>query len=479
MNNPSRFSVWVNIVGIAIGLVAGVLAGLQPLVLGAILIAVPLIICFFGYFEQTVLGLLILRSSLDVFSEQQIPAVFAVAIDILTLSYLAVLLLKHKTIKTDWFWWFLAAWVLFQGLWLILLPLGGLGLDASVLSDSIREWIRLFSWVMIYLLILQLQAKISPEKIIKTLFWALIIPLSIALLQLLFPAILPSIFSPTQGNSANLSEGISRINGTLGHSNTFTSFILLFISLSYWQLQQSSRRWLWLSMLAILAFFLVSTKALFGLMMLTTFVLIVVAPKLNPVTLIGGILLIVLVVFAFASSDFGQERLGSLSNTPLLNPDMDIWHAIILSRGDENSFNWRLSQWQYLLEQWRQHPLLGYGLGVSIHVSNNHLYPHNDYIRALVEGGIVGFISFISLLFMQVFRLIQLWQNANYLNTKQRDLCLVLLAFLGAMTVGMITENIWSHTTLFFYWWTLLALVGFQWSKKPTKTDDLTEIYGN
>jgi O-antigen ligase len=229
--------------------------------------------------------------------------------------------------------------------------------------------------------------------------------------------------------------------------------------------------------MAILAFFLVSTKALFGLMMLATFMLIVIVPKLNPFSLIAAILFIGLVILIFASSDFGQERLGSLSNTPLLNPDIDIWRAIILSRGDQNSFNWRIAQWQYLIEQWKHYPFLGYGLGLSIHVSNNQLYPHNDYIRALVEGGICGLVSFITFLVMQVVRLLQLWQNSDYSNSKQRDLCTIMLAFLAAMSVGMITENIWTHTTLFFYWWTLLALVSWQWQKQPTEEDSLPKIY--
>jgi len=37
-----------------------------------------------------------------------------------------------------------------------------------------------------------------------------------------------------------------------------------------------------------------------------------------------------------------------------------------------------------------------------------------------------------------------------------------------AMMVGMITENIWTHTALFFYWWTLFAVAGWNWEESQT-----------
>jgi hypothetical protein len=30
----------------------------------------------------------------------------------------------------------------------------------------------------------------------------------------------------------------------------------------------------------------------------------------------------------------------------------------------------------------------------------------------------------------------------------------------------MITENIWSHTTFFFYWWTLFGVAGWNWNER-------------
>jgi O-antigen ligase len=468
-DHKKRFSLLalgVGVIGVGVGLVVGFLAGVQPFLPVLALVAIAAVVSLFTNFEQVVLGLLVLRSSLDVFSAQQLPAAFALGVDALTLLYVTVMLLTHQKVRTDGFWWFFASWVLLQGLWVILLPLGGLGLDGSVLLDSIREWIRLFSWLMVYLLVTQLKDRIPPQKIIYTLFWALVLPITVALLQMFVPSVLPPLLAPNDGDFSGgaPSEGTSRIRGTLGHPNTFVTFILMFMGLTYWRLNQSKPRWPWVLLLGLLAFFYVSTKSLFGLMMLGTFIVVLIAPRLSVPSLIGGILLFGIVIGLFGSTEFGQERLGSIAQTPLGNPDIDIWRAILLSAGDGNSFNWRIMQWTYLLGQWQLHPILGYGLGISAYVSTNKLYPHNDYVRALVEGGIVGLVIFLLFLGVQVLHLIRLFRQASP-RTGQRELCVVLLALLLALPVGMITENIWSHTTFFFYWWTLFGVAGWNWNE--------------
>lgn len=455
-NQRARSSIMplvVGLAGVGVGLVAGFLAGAKPLYLYLVLLAVPVTVFFFARFEQTVLGLLILRTSLDPFSAQQIPAAFAVGLDALTLLYVTVMLLVGRSVRTDSFWWFLVGWVMLQGLWVILLPIGGLGLDGSFLPEAIREWVRLFTWVMVYLLVMQLKDRLSPEKVISSLFLALVIPIAVALIQIFLPSLLPPF----------LGAGDGRIRGTIGHPNGFVTLLLLFIGLTFWKLNQSRQRLPWLLLLGLLVLCYVSTKSLFGLMMLSVFILVLIAPRLSPVTLIGGMLLVALVIGLFASSEYGQHRLTSIANTPLLNPDIDISRAILLSQGDMNSFNWRLSQWNLILNRWQYYPIFGYGLGLSIPVAGNGAYPHNDYLRALVEGGIVGLVAFLIFLVAQGVRLVQLMRSAPRGSAK-RNLCYIMLAVFLSMPVAMITENIWSHTTLFFYWMILMAIAGWDWN---------------
>jgi hypothetical protein len=475
----SRFSLLalgVVVIGVGVALVVGFLAGTQPFLPILALVAVAAVVLFFTRFEQTSLGLLLLRSSLDMFSAQQLPAAFALGLDALTLLYVTVLLLTGRAVRTDGFWWVFAGWVMLQGIWVILLPLGGLGFDASLLAESLREWVRLFSWLIVYLLVMQLKDKVRPENVIQTLFLSLILPITVALIQMFAPSLLPSFLSGGGGESGAMpSEGESRITGTFAIANTFATYLFLFMGLAWWKLGQSKQRLPWFLLLGIIAFFYVGTKSLFALMMLAVFVLVLIAPKLSIVNLIGGVFLFLLVIGLFASTEFGQERLGSIGQTPLLNPDIDVWRAILLSRGDNNSFNWRLSQWYLELSRWQQYPIFGYGLGLSLQAAGNGFLPHNDYIRALVEGGIVGLVTFLIFLGAQAVRLLWLIRHP-FVTSAQRELCLSLLAVLLAIPVGMLTENIWSHTTLFFYWWTVFAVAGWNWNEQqPAKNPVLTE----
>jgi len=463
----SKLGLWIGLAGSIAGLAVGFFAGVQPLYPALLMGSVGIVLCLFKDPEKTVIGLLILRSALDPFSAQQAPAAFALGLDALTVLYVLAMVLTRRKVHTDGFWWFFAGWVAFQGLWVILLPLGGLGMNGSFVPTSLREWLRLFSWLIAYLLVMQLKDTTSPQKLISWMFLGLVIPLSVAGLQLFAPSLIPPVLTGTSGEMASPVETFSRVRGTLGLANTFATFLLLFILLTWWKLKLTSWRLPWIVLLGSLVFLLVNTQSLFSLIMMAIAIFVVIAPQIRMVNLIGSVVLLATVISLFASSEFGQERLASVANTPLFNRDMDISRAVLLSQGDNNSFNWRLAQWTFLLQAWQQYPIWGYGLLTCSKLTVLHNYAHNEYVRALVEGGIVGLIAFLVFLGAQMWRLIQLFQQADRGSAKQ-DFCLAMLAMLFATMVGMITENIWTHTTLFFYWWTFFAVAGWNWGESRT-----------
>ncbi len=458
----SRPTLWISIGGILLSILVAVAANVKPVYLVVLIIAIAVFINFCKNFEQTILGLLIIRSALDAFSAQQAPAALALGLDILALLYVAIALIERKKIHTDGFWWFLAGWIALQGLWVILQPLGGLGLGPSYFSGALREWLRVFSGLMVYLLVMQLKERLPAEKVISSLFLSLIVPLTAATLQITVPpSMLPSFLV---FESEYTIEAGSRMNGTLGHPNAFATFTLFFMGLALWKMGEAKHRLPWIILVVALAFFLVSSKSLTGLVMLLAFIPAFLAPKLNVVNLIGAIVLFGAVFFLFAGSEMGQERLESLYATPLLNPNIDVSKAIFLQWNDGNSFNWRIAQWAFLIDRWRDAPLLGYGLDTSRFLTPLGSSSHNDYIRFLAEGGIFGFILFLSLLGGLFLRLIQLAYSVPPRSPK-RNFCFFMLAFLVSMLVGMLAGNVWNHTTLFFYWWTLLAVAGWNWDQ--------------
>ncbi|MEO1377926.1 MAG: O-antigen ligase family protein [Cyanobacteria bacterium J06635_10] len=142
---------------------------------------------------------------------------------------------------------------------------------------------------------------------------------------------------------------------------------------------------------------------------------------------------------------------------------------MLLAAGDGNSANWRIAQWTFLIDAWKQSPLLGYGLGTSKFITIEQNYAHNDYLRFLAEGGILGLISFMVFLVVKMLRLIQCLLTSPVLSPRRR-LSFIMIAIFVAILVGMASDNVWTHTTLFFYWYLLLAVLG--WEPKYWKMDN-------
>ena len=451
LNGSFNLSLLVGLVGVVIGAAVGFGAGAVPIYLGLALGVVVVLVFFFARFELAVFIILILRSSLDPFSAQQIPAAFAIGLDALTILYVVIQILIRRKVYTDKFFWLFAAWVVFLGIWIILPIVGWGNLGRTYLIDGIREWTRIFSWLMVYLLVMQLKERIHPQKAIPVLFFSVLVPVIIGFLQLVIPSRLPGVISCQ-----------NCLNSTLGHPSTFGTFLFLFISLTLWKLGHAKENsWLWLTLLGILAFFLAMTKSLTSLIMMSVFVIALIVPKLNLFRLIGGLLFIGLVFYLFGSTEFGSEKLAALLETPIFNQDLDISRTILLSFGDGNSANWRIAQWYFLIDAWQQSPLFGYGLGTSKYVTYFQNYAHNDYLRFLTETGIIGFTSFLIFLTTQILFLVKYLQN-SLLGSPRRRLCVTMIAIYAAIVLGMATDNVWSHTTLFFYWWLLFAIVGWE-----------------
>lgn len=458
-----------------VGLISGLMIWISPLLLAAGFISMAVLVCFFWQFEYTVLGFVVLRSSLDILSDQQVPALFGVGLVGLSVLRICWLSINRQKIQTDWMWWIFAAWVMLQGVWVILLPLGGLGLGAEALPNATREWVRLFSILMGYFLVMQLKDRVSPQRVISALFLSLIAPLTAASMQLFLPSsLLPGFLSARVRDSIDGVDEISRINGTLGHANSFACFSVLLLGLIIWKIENSKNRLPWTILAVLVAFMIVNSKSLTGLVMLGVFGLTYFLPKLRISSLLAGGVLFAAVGGLVLASDIGQERFAELYSTPLLNPDLDWNKAVFLQMTNlsayGNSFNWRLAQWTFLLRSWQDYPILGYGLETTKQVSALQNTAHNDYIRFLVEGGVVGFSLFISFLLLQLVRLVQVYKS-TFVRPKRR-LILVLISILLSMLVAMLAGNIIRVTVLFFYWSALLAILDWPWSVAEDSTPD-------
>lgn len=443
----------------------------QPVYGAALVVAIAGLYLFFQSFETTVVGILCLRSFLDFYSSFQVPAAFALGVDLLVLLYVARQWLERKPVHTDPFWWFLITWVLLQGIWVVLLPTTALGGTSYMAYEALREWIRFFSLAIVYLLVMQMRDRIPPQRLASLLFISLVLPMIFALLQSL-PIELPSFLQSNVGWKTSWKATEERVTSTLGHYNSFATFSLLFMALSLWRVQMARKPFGWLLLVAGTMYCLIATKSLTGLVMMLVFIALYFLPKLRGKGLLG-VLAISVVLFFVLTSELAQSRLVELDYTPLLNPDLSFKRAVALQAADvngfRNSFNWRLLQWRGLLLNWQLHPWLGYGLASAKKVSEFGTTSHNDYVRFLVEEGIVGFSLFMLFLGAQVARIVQIMRR-SLPGSPQHALSQTMLAFAIAMIVGMGAGNVMVHTATFFYWWVLMAILG--WPSWPARFGD-------
>jgi len=454
---------------VGLGIVAGVTAGasvsVEPLLVAVwVLLGGGIfgLIYLVSNFEFSLLILLVARSALDSF--HPLPSVFALGFLALAFLYVIWRLLRRQPIHLNMLCLFFCSWVALQGLWVVLLPLGGLGKSEVTLFVGLSEWLRMMVWVAVYVLFLQLKGRFPPQKAVSLLFLSLVIPLAVAAMQMLVPDILPANLAPVYG---------ARVSGTVGHSATFSSFTLFFIGLTWWKFRQAERKIPWLILMGTLVFFLVQAQSLtIVISMLPVMILVLMLPYLNIRNLFWLVIVFGLIAGLILSSEIGQERLASIADTPLLNPNIDWSRSVLLSQRDGNSFNWRIAQWSLLLEAWKESPLLGYGLDSSPFLTIWENFAHNDYVRAIAEQGIVGLLGFLGLLLAQGIYLLRMLFSLP-VRSPQRELCSVLFAFFVASLVGMTAENLWTHTALYTYWWGLIAILDWDWEKVGSSVGDI------
>ncbi|MEO0376379.1 MAG: hypothetical protein AAF329_17515, partial [Cyanobacteria bacterium P01_A01_bin.17] len=92
------------------------------------------------------------------------------------------------------------------------------------------------------------------------------------------------------------------------------------------------------------------------------------------------------------------------------------------------------------------------------------------YIRALVETGLLGLAGLLTLLTVQFTRLLTLLKRSK--GPSQRDLCSGLFAIGVAICFGMLTDNLFSSTPFWLYFWSVMAMAGWDWGNNPQNTQD-------
>lgn len=179
-----------------------------------------------------------------------------------------------------------------------------------------------------------------------------------------------------------------RANGTFAHPNSAAMFFAIAATASLWRYLDVGRHRSDALLLTIFSAALISTFSLDGL--ITLVAMMTALGTLRPGSLhvkLGPSLVAGLVALVFFATPLGAQRVAGESSTSLAAAD----------RGETaSSLDTRLYRWKTLLPEWERSPVIGQGLGTTTTAENtfadrlNGLLPHNEYIRYLVETGVVG-----------------------------------------------------------------------------------------
>lgn len=320
--------------------------------------------------------------------------------------------------------------------------------------NTLSEIMEIGSFMLLYVMTIGiLQEEKDIKKMVNLLIFSSFIPLAVGFIELF-----------SQFGIAQLMrfESSSRLYSTTPHCNVY-AFYLVMISILVTSvvMQEKSylkRKGLFL-LLGLLIFSIILTYMRGAWIGLILAMLVLGALKKRKLLLLAP-LGAILAIHVFPSI---SQRL-----TPILDPNSFQY----------TSLGWRINLWMLSITYFLQHPLFGIGFGNYIFAQYEmmelYIGAHNDYLRILVETGIVGFSCFIWILLSLLklgIKAYKKWNNAYY-----KHLCLGFLGVWVAYVVMSITENYFNHGTLQWYFWTYAAVIAKIYMKNPTDVSNSKEV---
>jgi len=258
---------------------------------------------------------------------------------------------------------------------------GFVGLPGSSQPQaSALEALRILSVVMMYVVLEQLIT--TPEMLRKV--------LTAAYASLVFP-LLYQLYSIASGHSASEVLGsYTRLTGPFAQANTFARYLAFMIVFGVGILPCVSRRarMALAPMLALSGVFLILTLTRGALIGAVVGIVIIGIVQRSKVVLGGVAVGILAAAVAFPSVGSRFSEIGTSSTAG--------------GAPTGNTLAWRLNYWTEVLPLANANPVTGIGLNVTQYETDAAKQPHNDFIRAYVETGALGLVTYIAMLLAMV-----------------------------------------------------------------------------
>jgi len=248
------------------------------------------------------------------------------------------------------------------------------------ITSSALETLRICAIVVMFTVLEQMITSIGKAKQL----------LAACLAATVIPLVYTTYGFVTGHPHSDLKGGYTRISGTFNQSNDYGRFLMLMIIMGAALYPHVERKWqrllvVMLGLSGIYLFFTYTRSALVATGLGLLIVGVVQSKRLLAALLVAGFAGLLLVPsLSGRFTDLTQYQAKQLAQTGGTNGG--------------NTLAWRLSYWTQVLPLANSNPITGIGLNQTKENTTQAKQPHNDFIRAYVETGIVGFFAYLAVL---------------------------------------------------------------------------------
>jgi O-antigen ligase len=300
-------------------------------------------------------------------------------------------------------------------------------------SESLQTASRVFAGALTFIVLEQLLAR-RPTYIRGLLAAAglsLVIPAVLAFRQLIAPE---ENFAFTD---------VSRVQGSFVHPNSFAAYLVVIAAaaLAVVFLTSGATRTAAIVVCAVSSTFMLFTYArgAWAAWIVGMLYLLGKRNKKWAFALIAAGIAVVLLVPSVNS------RLSDLGGAP----------SAEIGDGTANSMEWRVGYWQEILPLWQENPVTGIGIEQVDSRTAAGAEPHSGFVQALVETGLLGFVSLVGLV-------VALWRDLaaarrRAVSEVDRWLAFAATAVAAGFLLQLFTENLLTQVAIHLYLWIPIA----------------------
>ena len=239
------------------------------------------------------------------------------------------------------------------------------------------------------------------------------------------------------------SGGFSRFQGTFSQPNPFAIYLTILIVMGTALLPH----WKFRTQLLMLGYLAAATLCLYETYTRSAWVAAVIG--VAAVAVIGrrkwlGITLVALLAVALLALPSISARFVDLGAS------FGGAATVNAAGNTSNSLAWRFGYWTQVLPLANSNPVTGIGLKMSSYLTDQAKEPHNDFLRAYVETGVVGLAAYLALLLSMVLVARQGLRDSG--PGFDRSICVGFAGCVIAFVLISVVSNVITEVIVLWYY---------------------------